>query len=239
MNLPRRRVPAPFPSARAAAGIRAHPALRVVRPPAPRRIAAALPATARRIRQETRAPQADRNRNADSAPRPLWTCPAMRRADGPVERLSPSAATAAVAASTRRSTPMIRSFSSRATSCISRHIRVVPGAHSSGDRRHATFPRTSRPRFPFPPANLRAPLRPSHATALAPSKTHNARTPKASFKSLYRKRSGLRDPLLDPSAVPPERFRYSTRTYQDLPWIAALKRLASAVRFCPWLPCFQ
>ena len=36
-------------------------------------------------------------------------------------------------------------------------------AHTPVDQRDATFPRTSRPRFPFPPANLRAPLLPFHA----------------------------------------------------------------------------
>jgi hypothetical protein len=35
----------------------------------------------------------------------------------------------------------------------------------------------------------------------------------ASFKSLYQKRSGERDPCVSPKLIAPERFRYSTKTF--------------------------
>lgn len=142
----RRRVPAPFSSARVAARICADPAFRIVRPPAPRDTAAAVPATARLSRQAHALQRTGTEIGFRSFPVDL---PALWRADDRPGAAHSSAGTAPVAARNEGSTPMIRSFSSRShelhqppyPSCTRRthpstnamqHSRVLParGSHS-------------------------------------------------------------------------------------------------------------
>src|ERR1019366_468581 len=52
----------------------------------------------------------------------------------------------------------------------------------------------------------------------------------ASFKSLYQKRSGERDPCVSPKLIAPERFRYSTKTSFRAPSTAANPTNVAACR---------
>ena len=188
MTLPRRRVPAPIPAARAAAGIRPHPPLRVLRPSPSRRLAPALLPTARRHRTSSGHPTAQNPHPKITTP--LWICP---RCGGPmvlIERLTP---TQARLRSPPTGTPimsLIRSFSSRTLRVLRRDCHVVCSPTAASPRRAACRPNSSASRSPKPFTNPSARLLPCTQTRRSPFKTHSVGFQTASFKSLYRKRSG-------------------------------------------------
>ena len=206
-----RRVPAPIPAARAAAWIRPHPPLRVSGSSPPRRHAPALLSPAGRIQAGFR-PKPGLQEKADSSPRPLWTCPQCGGPNGPHRTAQPHRASIAISASSRRHNhdTIFLITTPAPTRAPSPHVRPPLARRKALRLRKHSVPTTGRD------AREQSILSdPQPSPASPPFKTHSVeRSKTASFKSLYRKRSGAHAPA-SPKLSSPERSRYSTKTSRE------------------------
>ena len=153
-------VPAPLSAARAASGICAHPALRVICPPAPRRPATAvLPTT--RLSRHPGAVERIRTKIRFSAP--ALALPTVRRPHGPAGTAQPRSGPAPFSSCESETMRMIRSFSSRTHCVLRRDCESCAHPLKQALRKAQSLPLTRCPVPQIPPeyrSTRRLPLTP-------------------------------------------------------------------------------